>query len=94
MVQKKHWAQRITEATDLEGEALPGVPLVEIAGDRRVLIECHRGVTEYSSQRICVRVAYGHVCVCGCSLELSVMTRERLVISGRIEVVQLVRRDR
>lgn len=94
MVQRKHWAQRITEAADLQGEVMPGMPLVEIAGEQRVLIECHRGVTEYSPNRICVKVSYGQVCVCGCGLELSVMTKERLVISGRIESVQLIRRGR
>ena len=90
----RNWMQRVTEAADLHGEAMPGVPLVELAGDRRVLIECHRGVTEYSPGRISVRVAYGSVCICGCGLELSVMTKERLVISGRIDSVALVRRDR
>lgn len=94
MVQKKHWVQRITEAADLHGEALPGVPLVEVAGENRVLIECHCGVTEYSTERICVKVKYGHVCVCGSGLELTIMTKERVVISGCIHAVQLNRRGK
>ncbi len=94
MVPKKHWVQRITEAADLHGEPLPGVPLVELAGENRVLIECHCGVTEYSRERIGVKVKYGQVCVCGSGLELSVMTKERLVISGRIDGIQLSRRTR
>lgn len=92
MVQKGHWTQRITDAADLHGEVLPGVPLIELAGENRVLIESHGGVTEYSPQRICVRVKYGTVSVCGCSLELAVMTKEKLVISGRIDAVHLNRR--
>ena len=80
MVQKGRLAQRIAEAADLHGEVLPGIPLIELAGENRVLIECHGGVTEYSPQRICVRVKYGTVCVCGCALELAVMTKEKLVI--------------
>ncbi len=92
MVQKRHWMQRLTEAADLYGEAAPALPLVEIAGETRVLIECHEGVTQYCPTQICVRVSYGQVCVCGCGLELAVMTKERLVIAGRIDAVQLVRR--
>ena len=92
MVQKGRLAQRIAEAADLHGEVLPGIPLIELAGENRVLIESHGGVTEYSPQRICVRVKYGTVCVCGCALELAVMTKEKLVISGRIDAVQLNRR--
>lgn len=94
MVQKKHWIQQLADGADLASEPLPGVPVVELAGECRVLIERHGGVTEYSSQRICVKVRYGQVCVCGCQLELTRMTREQLVISGRIDCVQLLRRGK
>lgn len=92
MVPKKHWTERLADSADLSGEPMPGVPVVELAGDRRVLIERHSGVTEYSGERICVKVHYGVVCVCGCGLELTRMTREQLVITGRIDAVQLQRR--
>ena len=78
---------------ELPGEALPGQPLVEIAGDGRVLIENHRGVREYSRERIGVKVKYGLVQICGSCLELRCMTWEQLVISGRIDMVQLKRRE-
>lgn len=84
--------ERLAEGMDLPGEPLPGQPLVELAGDRRLLIEHHRGVTQYSQEEICVKVSYGHVQVRGCGLELSRMTREQLVISGRIDCVTLLRR--
>lgn len=70
---------------------LPGMPLVEIAGEKRVLIENHRGVTEYDANRICVRVKFGQICVCGESLTLAQMTGASLVICGRIDSVTLLR---
>ena len=79
---------------DLPGESIPGQVLVEILGDSRVLIEHHRGVREYSRERIGVNVKYGILQVQGCGLELSRMTREQLIISGRIDCVQLLRRGR
>lgn len=85
---------KLTENADLNGEPLPGMPLVEIAGDRRVLIENHHGVTEYSGDRIGIKVKYGRVLVCGCGLELSRMTKEQLVICGRIDGVSLYRREK
>jgi len=93
-MQRVSWMQRLADGMDLSGEPLPGVPVVEIAGDCRVLIERHAGVTEYSRERICVKVRYGVVCICGCGLELTRMAREQLVISGRIDCVQLQRRNR
>lgn len=81
------------EQMDLPGESLPGQVLVEITGENRVLIENHRGVREYSRERIGVKVKYGLVQVCGSCLELRCMTKDQLVISGCIDGVLLKRRD-
>lgn len=94
MIRKGNWARQLADQADLHEEHLPGVPLVELAGDRRVLIEGHCGVTEYSGHRIRARVRYGEIAVCGCGLELTVMTRQQLVISGRIDCVELQRRGK
>ncbi len=82
---------RIMERLDLPGEPMPGQPVVELVGTDRVLIEHHGGVTEYGCDRIRVKVAYGAVCVCGNGLELKRMTREQLVIGGKIDRVVLER---
>lgn len=91
-MQSKKWMQMLADNADLAAETLPGMPIVELAGDRRIVIERHRGVTEYGRERICVRVCYGLVCIIGCGLELTQMTRSQLVISGRIDCVQLQRK--
>lgn len=91
-MQKGNWMQRLADGADLSDESLPHTPVVEIAGDQRVLIEHHKGVTEYSRERICVKVPYGLVSIHGCGMELLQMTREQLVVSGRIDGVQLQRR--
>ena len=78
---------------DLPGESLPGQVLVEISGENRVLIEHHCGVREYSRERIGVTVKYGMLQVCGSCLELRCMTKEQLVISGKIDCIVLKRRN-
>ena len=88
------WMERLAEGMDLSWETLPGLPLVEICGEKRVLRENHRGVSRYCSDRICVRVAYGEVAVLGRGLELARMTREQLVICGCIDGVSLIRREK
>lgn len=94
MKERRNILQRLADEADLSGEQLPGQPIVEIAGDRRVLIENHFGVKEYSRERISVKVKYGVITVCGCGLELIRMTKEQLVISGRIDAVSLQRRGK
>ena len=94
MKQRKGLLQTIMTAADLPSEPLPGLPLVELAGDHRVLIENHCGVTAYSDQEICVRVKYGQICISGNNLELLCMTKERLIIQGSIDGVQLFKGGR
>ncbi len=79
-------------AGDLPGEPLPGQSLLELTGDRQVLIENHRGVTQYSRERIGVKVSYGELLVCGRCLELARMSQGQLVVSGAVDSIQLCRR--
>lgn len=91
-MQRENWLRKLTDGMDLSGETLPYVPIVELAGDRRVLIEHHAGVTEYSRERVCVKVRYGIVSICGRCLELTQMTQEQVIVSGQIEAIHLYRR--
>lgn len=91
MKQRARILERVVLGADLPGEHLPGVPLVELAGDRRVLIENHKGVTAYGRREICIRVNYGLLCICGTGLELAQMSRHQLVITGCIDTVSIRR---
>ena len=82
---------RITTAADLQDEPLPGLPLIEVVGDCRVLIERHMGVTEYTKERIVIKVKSGQICVCGSGMELIRMTKSQLVIKGTIFSVNIIK---
>lgn len=84
--------ERLTEETDFSEGSLPGQSIIEIAGDRRVLIENHLGIKMYGCERIVVKMKFGTICVCGAGLEMARMSREQLVIRGRIDGVNLQRR--
>ena len=90
MKPKKQILQQLTGVADLTDELIPGETLIEITGQNRVLIEHHKGVSQYDSQSIGVRVNYGLICVTGHRLELSHMTKEKLVIGGNIECIRLL----
>ena len=88
----RFWEQ-LSRQADLPDEVFPGQPLIEIVGDRRVLIEHHRGVREYGPDKICVNVSYGFIQVLGQNLHLRCMTRSQLVICGRICGIALIRKE-
>lgn len=88
---KQTMRERLMMTADLQGEVLPKMPLIEIAGSNQVLIENHEGVTQYSSCCIHIKAKYGQICVQGCNMTLSRMTRDQLIISGQIDSVHLIR---
>ncbi len=84
--------QRLADSAELAETPLLGVPIVEIAGERRVLVENHFGVKAYSRESILIKVSFGCVRVCGCNLEILRMTKEQLIIQGKIDSITLLRR--
>lgn len=93
MKREENLWQRLTREGAASGGLYPGCPLVEILGNCRVLIEGHRGVREYTPDRIRVGVRMGCVEITGSELKMRCMTREQLVIVGCIHTVTMTRRD-
>lgn len=72
-------------------ENLMMVPVVELAGDQRLLVENHKGVTQYLNDCIGIRMQYGTLEVRGNALQLRQMTSQQLIIHGCIDRISLIR---
>ena len=81
----------ITESNGLHGEALPGVPFLELNGDDRILVENHKCVVGYTDSEILIRVSFGLIRIYGCSMELTRIDSEQLVIRGIIHGINLIK---
>lgn len=89
MIERGKLQKKLTHRSTDINENILKLPLVEIVGCNRVLIENHMGVCDYGTQQIIIRVPKGSICVCGKQLELSQMTKEVLVVTGLITSVVL-----
>lgn len=92
MRKKRNVLERVVYGADLMTEPLPKLPLIELVGEHRLLIENHMGVTEYGLTEISVKVTYGQLSICGEGLEMARMTKEQLVITGSIDSIRIYRR--
>ncbi len=77
--------------SDAYAPPLPGLPIVEMVGDRRLLVENHKGVIDYSDGTICVRVKFGKLRISGECLSLAYMSKWQLIITGYIHAVAIER---
>lgn len=84
-----HWSGALIASQ----EPLPGLSVIEIYGNKRILIEGHRGILQYHTEEISVKVSYGNILVTGNGLHLKHMTCNQLVISGKIFDVHLVSKE-
>ena len=82
---------RLKSWLDLSVPATPVMPIVEMAGNRRVLIENHNGISEYGNEKIVILVGLGKIIVSGSRLEVCHMSRHQLVIVGCIDAVSIER---
>ena len=82
---------KLPELLDLPDQTLPGVPIIEIYGDRRVLIEGCCTVIQYGGSCIKLRNSCGVVCVCGCGLKMAELSYEKMIITGKIESISFPR---
>lgn len=89
---RRNWLNRLTDGMDLTGEVC-FESLVELIGNKRVLIEHHRGILQYQRDCICVKVKFGTVSITGQCLEIYQMSHEKLVISGTIDAISIHRRN-
>lgn len=69
------------------------MPLVEICGRKRVLIENHLGVIGYDSEEIIVKVCLGAVYILGTQLKVAMICKEKMVITGSIDAVRFQGRE-
>ena len=72
---------------------LPGQSLLEIISDKRILLERHRGVSKYTREQVCVKCDYGIVIINGFDLYIKNMSFDQLLVTGRIDSVQMCRCD-
>lgn len=83
--------RRLTERAGLPAESLPGVPLLELSGDDRILIENHECVIGYSDKEIEVRTKFGLYKISGDAMVLACVQKEQLVIHGKVDSILLIR---
>ena len=93
-MEKKNYIRRIMDVVNLPTEPHPGVPVVEILGNCRVLIERHCGVIAYDENMIEIKTKYGQLNINGCQLQLTQMTKAQLIVSGKIFGVTLCEKGR
>ena len=81
-------ASDLAERFSLPEEALLGAAKLSVTAGRKALIENHRGILEYGTERIVIGAGRGKISLSGSNLRLTAMNRSELLICGAIKNVE------
>ena len=86
--EKSSLVEKVSEAFDVPGEVIAGLPRITITGYRKLIVENHKGILEYSYEKISVNGGKAVIEVMGQGLELRAMNDRELLITVRIRGVE------
>jgi sporulation protein YqfC len=84
---KKSLLDRAVDTFDLPGEVLAGMPKLTVTGNRRLHIECHKGILEYDGSVISVNGGAVIVKIRGEGLDIISMSAEEILVRGFIVAI-------
>ncbi len=89
MDRKESLLERASRAMDIPGDAVAGLPRIELVGDRELRMLYHKGILAYGSEEIHISGGKLAVRVKGTGLELRSMNPTELLITGQIASLEL-----
>lgn len=84
MDRKESLLVRASQALEMPGDAVAGLPRIELLGDRELRMEYHKGILAYGTEEIHISGGKLVVRVKGEGLELKSMNPTELLITGQI----------
>lgn len=80
----KSLRHRVANALDLPKDIVLDLPRMTIIGDLQAVIENHRGVVEYTPEKIVLNMDKGRLEIVGEDLHIGAIYKEEINITGRI----------
>ena len=82
--EKRNLKRRVMEALELPQDVVLDVPRIVIIGNFQLAIENHRGLAEYTPDRVSIGVAKGRLSITGQSLTIGTISGEEITVLGEI----------
>jgi len=87
MKKKRDALPALADRLELPEDALTGAGKLSVTAGRRALIENHKGILEYSPERIAVSFGRESLSLYGQELRIVAMNRRELLIAGKLREI-------
>lgn len=79
-----HLKRRLTDVFDLPHDITLDLPRILLVGGLQAIVENHRGLIEYTPQKVVVGITRGQLAIQGEDLEIGLINTEEITVLGRI----------
>lgn len=79
----------LSEILELPKDVMLDLPKLTLVGNIQLYIENHKGIVEYSPQKIRVNSSLGIIKISGKKLQINEVKIEDLIITGKIDNIEL-----
>jgi sporulation protein YqfC len=74
---------------ELPEELVMGLPRVTLLGDIQMIVANHRGIIEYTTERVRIGTSIGELLISGAGLTLRTIYPEEIAVDGKIRSITL-----
>jgi sporulation protein YqfC len=75
---------RLVSLLELPGDVVLDAARVTLVGDMELVVENHRGLTEYTPGRVVLTVPEGQLAIDGDDLRIGAISPEQVIVLGKI----------
>ncbi|MFZ5826065.1 MAG: sporulation protein YqfC [Bacillota bacterium] len=93
MRRKDGLRDRLVSLLELPGDAMLDVARITVVGDMEMVIENHRGLNEYTPDRVVMTVPEGQICIDGEGLQIGSISPEQVILLGKIRGMRYLGRS-
>ncbi|NLC11386.1 MAG: sporulation protein YqfC [Firmicutes bacterium] len=86
---KKDWRGGVADFFELPHELLLNLSKLTLVGNTQLLVENHRGIIEYTQEKIRISAHPGEIIIKGQNLTIKNLHREELFVEGEINALEL-----
>ncbi|HEY3363603.1 MAG TPA: sporulation protein YqfC [Symbiobacteriaceae bacterium] len=90
MAGKRDLRDKVASMFELPADVMMDVPRISLVGDMELVVENHRGLSEYKSDRVVLAVSGGQVAISGADLAIGSVSPDQIVILGKIRAFQYI----
>lgn len=85
---RRNLREKVAALFELPGDVVADRSRITLVGAAELLVENHRGLTEYTPGSVVLMVPEGQMSVRGDDLQINSIAPEQVVISGKIRTIQ------